>query len=78
MALHNLTNDDGTTVELTRVRDGRSETKTLKLAKGWKTTDFSWRGSRWSLKPQPGFWAPPLTDEQRPKLGTPSPPASSR
>lgn len=67
--LHGLPNDDGARVKLTYSRGGRSETKALALAKGWKKTDFLWRGSRWSLRPQPGFWAPALTAEQVAKLG---------
>jgi hypothetical protein len=67
--LHNTADSDGARVELTASRGGRSETRTLTLAKGWKKTNFLWRGSRWSLKPQPGFWAPALTDAQRAQLG---------
>ena len=67
--LHNTPNEDGARVEITAARGGRSETRTLTLAKGWRKTDFLWRGSRWSLKPQPGFWAPAMTDVELTKLG---------
>jgi hypothetical protein len=67
--LHNTPNADGARVEVTAARGGRSATHTLTLAKGWRKTDFLWRGSRWSLKPQPGFWAPAMTDVELTKLG---------
>jgi serine protease Do len=67
--LHNTPNEDGAKVEVTVSRDGKARTSTLKLAKGWKKIDFLWRGSRWSLKPQPGFWAPALNDKQLKELG---------
>src|SRR5205085_2117572 len=38
--LHNLPDEDGARVDITRTRDGQSETKTLTLNKGWKKTDF--------------------------------------
>ena len=61
-------------VELTPVsRDGRSETADANARQGWKKTNFLWRGSRWSLKPQPGFWAPALTDRNSPSWATPCP-----
>lgn len=66
--LHNLPNDD-VKLEATLSRGGRHEVATLNLAKGWKKTDFMWRGSRWSLKPQPGFWAPALNEKQLKDLG---------
>lgn len=61
--LHNLPNED-TKVELMVNRAGRSETKSVALAKGWKKIDFLWRGSRWSLRPEPGFWGPALDANQ--------------
>jgi hypothetical protein len=66
--LQNLANED-TTVDVTFLHDGQSVTKTLQLAKGWKKTNFLWRGSRWSLRPEPGFWAPALNDKQTKDLG---------
>jgi hypothetical protein len=66
--LHNLPKDDAT-VEVTVLHDGQPTTKTLTLASGWKKTDFLWRASRHSLRPQPGFWAPPLTEKQLKDLG---------
>jgi S1-C subfamily serine protease len=68
--LHNTPDEDGARVDVTAVRGGRSDTRTLTLAKGWRKTDFLWRGSRWSLKPQPGFWAPAMTDVELTKLGS--------
>jgi serine protease Do len=66
--LHNLTKDDAK-VEVAVNRDGSAQTHVLALAKGWKKTDFLWRGSRWSLRPNPGFWAPALDDKQIKALG---------
>jgi len=49
--------------------DGKSNTKTLSLEKGWRKTEFLWRASRWSLRPEPGFWAPALTEKEITALG---------
>jgi hypothetical protein len=68
--LHHLPNTDAT-VTLTARRDGAVGRHVLNLAAGWKKTDFSWRGSRWSLKPRPGFWAPELTATEVRKLNLP-------
>jgi serine protease Do len=66
--LHNLPNDDAT-FDITIDRAGQSATKSISVAKGWKKTDISWRGSRWSLRPQPGFWAPVVNDKDLKTLG---------
>ena len=44
---------------------------TVKLEEGWKKMDWSWRGSRWSMKPRPGFWAPLAKEEELKTLGLP-------
>lgn len=66
-----LQNTDGgdATVEVTFERGGKSETKTLGLEKGWRKSDFLWRASRWSLRPEPGFWAPGLAEKEIAALG---------
>ena len=61
--LHN-TPDEDAKIEVTVDRAGTAQTRTLDLAKGWRKTNFLWRGSRWSLRPEPGFWAPPLNEKQ--------------
>ncbi|MDB5318467.1 MAG: Signaling protein, partial [Phycisphaerales bacterium] len=66
--LQNLPKTDAT-VEVTLLHDGQPTTKTLALASGWKKTDFLWRASRHSLRPQPGFWAPALNEKQLKDLG---------
>jgi serine protease Do len=38
---------------------------TVSVAEGWKKSDFSWRGSMWSISPRLRFWMPPLDDEKR-------------
>jgi serine protease Do len=69
--LQNLPNEDAK-LTVTAARDGQSAAHTLTLAKGWKKIDFSWRGSMWSLKPNPGFWAPALDENQVKSLGLPA------
>jgi hypothetical protein len=66
--LQNLPNDNAT-LDVTIDRAGQSTTKTLTLHPGWKKTNFLWRASRWNLRPEPGFWAPALTDKQLKDLG---------
>lgn len=66
--LENLPPGDAT-VDLTVDRGGQAVTKTLALAGDWKKTDFTWRGSRWSVRPEPGFWAPALTEKEIKALG---------
>lgn len=66
--LHGLPNLD-TTVQLTVRRDGDPKVVTLGLKKGWKRSDISWRGSMWSLKPVPGFWAQDVDLTQVENLG---------
>jgi hypothetical protein len=57
--LHGLANQD-VKVAVKAERGGQRVEAELALTAGWKKTDFLWRGSRWSLKPRPGFWAPEL------------------
>ena len=65
--LHHLPNDD---VAL-KVTGSRSGPRALALAKGWKRTDISWRGSLWSVSPMLRVWMPPLEADKRQKLGIP-------
>jgi hypothetical protein len=69
--LHHLPNAD-TTVNVVVDRNGRPATLAVKLTPGWKKSDFSWRGSRWSLKPQPGFWAPEAKEKDLQAAGLPA------
>jgi hypothetical protein len=57
--LHGLANKD-VKVTVRAERAGAPVSAEVLLTAGWKKTDFLWRGSRWSLKPRPGFWAPEL------------------
>jgi len=68
--LHQLPNSS-VTVPINVARTATASAHTVKLAAGWKQTDFSWRGSRWSLKPRPGFWAPEISAEDLKKVGLP-------
>jgi len=63
------TPDGEAKIEVTFSRDNQSQTKTVSLEKGWRKTEFLWRASRWNLKPNPGFWAPALTEKQLKDLG---------
>ncbi len=51
------------------VRASRSGEVKLKLGKDWKKTDFSWRGSLWSLRPRMRVWTPELDARGRRKHG---------
>lgn len=60
-ALNPLPNDD---CQVT-VTGSESGPRTLHLTKGWKVSDFSWRGSMWSAAPRLQFWAPEAPPEKR-------------
>lgn len=68
--LHHLPNTD-TAVKLTVAREGKPIVHELRLERGWKKLDFTWRGSMWSLRPRPGFWAPELKPEELRRLNLP-------
>src|SRR5262249_55713624 len=65
--LHNLPGSD-TTVTVETSRTGSHE---LKLVKGWRKSDFSWRGSMWNAPPRLEVWLPELPSEQKAKFGLP-------
>ncbi|MBO93520.1 MAG: signaling protein [Opitutales bacterium] len=65
--LHNLSGDP-TTLNLKIGRGGVSQLLALRLPASWKKTDFSWRGSMWSLDPKLGFWAVPVKPEELARL----------
>jgi hypothetical protein len=44
---------------------------TVALTRGWKVTDFSWRGSLWELPPKLNVWMPELPAERRRQLKLP-------
>lgn len=63
-----------TAIELEVVveREGRSRPMVLALPAGWKEgspLDFSWRPSKWTLVPQPGFGGRFLSDAERSERG---------
>ncbi len=66
--LHNLPGTE-TNVTIETADDGRF---TLKLASGWRKTDFSWRGSMWNAPPKLNIWMPELSAETKQQLGLPS------
>ncbi len=41
----------------------------LVLQKGWRESDFSWRGSMWTVPPVPGVYGRDLTAAEKRKLG---------
>src|SRR5690606_28627051 len=59
-ALNPLPNDD-CPVTVTGSDTGQH---TIRLSRGWKTSDFSWRGSMWSASPRLKFWAPEAPPEK--------------
>ncbi|MGE4549891.1 MAG: Trx7/PDZ domain-containing (seleno)protein [Opitutales bacterium] len=61
--LHNLPGGS-TSLNLRVGRAGVAQSVVLRLPANWKKTDFSWRGSMWSLDPKLGFWAVPLKPEE--------------
>lgn len=64
--LHSIPNTDGQTVALT-FDDGSR--KVVRLNRGWKKTDISWRGSLWELSPKLRVWMPPLNSFQKEEAG---------
>ncbi len=73
-ALNPLPNTDTEVVIEVAAKSGEASTgqaptaHTLQLTQGWKASDFSWRGSMWSVSPRLKFWAPPASDEQLQEL----------
>ncbi len=65
--LHHLPNDTATLT----VGTARGTTHTLRLSRGWKETDISWRGSLWSVSPRLRVWTPILAYDRRKQLGIP-------
>lgn len=63
--LHHLPNAD-TSVTVEGSETGEHQ---VKLSKGWKKTDISWRGSMWALQPRLRVWTPELTAAERKKHG---------
>jgi hypothetical protein len=53
------------------VRTSKTGEHTVALARGWKVTDFSWRGSLWDLPPKLNVWMPELPAERRRELKLP-------
>lgn len=51
--------------------NGETAKLTVKLAKGWRQHDISWRAKLFNLQPEPGVWAPEITDERRRELNLP-------
>lgn len=66
--LHGLPHGDAK-VDFTYERAGKSTAATLALSGDWKKSDIIWRGSTWSIKPRPGFWAPEASAEELKRLG---------
>jgi len=62
--LHGLSNKKESLVIRTEIGGERK----LALAKGWKRSDISWRGSLWSVQPRLRVWTPLLRDNRRRSL----------
>lgn len=63
--LHQIPNEDAT-LSVTGTQAGQ---RTVRVKKGWKEYDASWRGSMWSFSPRMRVYTPPLALTQRQKLG---------
>ena len=50
-------------------RDGKEMSSTVKLTKGWRKSDISWRASMWTMPPAMGIYGRNLTVAQKKKLG---------
>ncbi len=64
-----------TTMDIAFERAGKEASAHLSLPAGWKAgtpLTFSWRPSKWKLRPNPGFGGPPMSGEEREKLGLPA------
>jgi hypothetical protein len=61
--LHSLPGGNAS-VKFTVMRAGKVSQHTLAMSPGWKKGDISWRGSMWSLRPRPGFWAREMKPEE--------------
>jgi hypothetical protein len=44
----------------------------LRLPRGWRRTDISWRASQGGIPPSIGIWAAPLTEDQKKERGLPA------
>lgn len=53
------------------VTTDKSGEHTVALTRGWKVTDFSWRGSLWELPPKLNVWMPELPADKRRQLNLP-------
>jgi hypothetical protein len=68
------------TLTVARKKGGKEteETATITLAENWRVTDLNWRSYAAKLEPYPGFWAKPLTEKEKRKLGLPKDGFASR
>ena len=54
---------------VTWVRNKQQRTGNMTLAKGWRKSDISWRGSMWALEPAASVYGRDLFEEEKRKLG---------
>lgn len=62
----------GGSLKLEIERGGEPRSMTVTLPKGWKEVgplEYSWRPFMWQLRPNPGFGGPPLSADEKKKLG---------
>ena len=57
------------TASIRWTRGGKALSATLKLPKGWRRSDFSWRASMWTAPPAVGIYGRNLNADQKRKLG---------
>ncbi len=59
-------------VPVTWQRGSKPGRGTLRLRKGWRRPspeEYAWRSMKWAMSPKPGFGGPPLTAEEKRRLG---------
>ncbi len=69
--LHHLPLGDAQATFTMASGTGTVKDHVVRMTKGWKKADFTWRGSMWALKPRPGYWAPALDEGQKKNLRLP-------
>ena len=63
--------DAGASIQFSIQRQGRPQTLTIQPASGWRKTDISWRASRWTIRPRPGFGPQELNAKELAALNRP-------
>ncbi len=68
----NTVSDPGTVTLRLQPASGPARRATLRLPRGWRRTDISWRASQDGIPPTVGIWAEPLAADQKKERGIPA------